>query len=123
MQTTFFTKLSKSGVNPSTILYLSLGIITLSGFGILFLNEETILAICFFVFLFLVIQNSDVASQTLSEQKEAIKSELLTSLIQGQKNAVNAEIIINHQEYSLTLGLENLFKDCDSKVNKNLFIS
>lgn len=112
----------QSIISPLTILYFSLGLITFSGFGILFLNEETILAVCFFIFLFLGIQNSDVASQTLEEQKSAIRWELLSTLIRGQKNAVSAEILINHQEYELTLGLSNLFKDCDSKINKRLLI-
>nr|YP_025787.1 ATP synthase F0 subunit b [Tupiella akineta]AAQ18746.1 ATP synthase F0 subunit b [Tupiella akineta] len=110
----------QSIIHPLTLLYLSLGLITLSGFGILFLNEETILAICFFIFLYLIIQNSDVVSQALNEQKEAIRSELLTSLIKGQKNAVNAKVLINHKKYELTLGLENIFKDCDLKINKTL---
>lgn len=110
----------QSIIKPLTILYLSLGLITLSGFGVLFLNEETILAICFFIFLFLIIQNSDAASQALNEQKEAIRSELLTSLIEGQKNAVNAKIWINHQKRELTLGLEDVFRNCDLKINKAL---
>nr|YP_010733809.1 ATP synthase F0 subunit b [Gayralia brasiliensis]YP_010733838.1 ATP synthase F0 subunit b [Monostroma nitidum]WEG93080.1 ATP synthase F0 subunit b [Gayralia brasiliensis]WEG93109.1 ATP synthase F0 subunit b [Monostroma nitidum] len=108
----------QSIINPFTILYFSLGLITLSGFGILFLNEETILAICFFIFLYLIIKNSDVISETLYSQKAVKKAELLTSLIKGQTNAVNAKILINHKKYELTLGLENLFKECDSKINK-----
>lgn len=106
----------QSTINPFTFLYIILGIIALSGFGILFLNSESILAICFFIFFFLLIQNSDLVNQTLDSQKEGIKVELLSSLIEGQKNAVSAEIVINHQEYELTSGLENLFQSCDSKV-------
>ena len=70
-----------------------------------------------------MIQNSDVASQALDEQKEAIRSELLTSLIKGQKNSVNAKVLINHRKYELTLGLENVFKDCDFKINKALSVT
>jgi Mitochondrial ATP synthase B chain precursor (ATP-synt_B) len=107
-------------IHPLTLFYFALGLVTLSGFGILFLNEETILAICFFIFLYLVIQNSELASQALNEQKELIKGELLTSLIKGQKNAVNAKVLVNHRKYELTLGLANVFKDCDVKVHKIL---
>jgi hypothetical protein len=107
-------------IHPLTLLYFSLGIVILSGFGILFLNEETILAICFFIFLYLIIQNSELASQALNEQKELIRGELLTSLIEGQKNAVNAKVLVNHRKYELTLGLENVFKDCDLKIHKVL---
>nr|AOC61529.1 ATP synthase F0 subunit beta [Gloeotilopsis planctonica] len=109
-------------LHPLTILYFSLGLVTLSGFGILFLNEETILAICFFIFLYLMIANSDMASQALNEQKEVIRGELLESLIKGQKNAVLAKVYINHRKYELALGLENVFKDCTEKIQKTTLV-
>jgi Mitochondrial ATP synthase B chain precursor (ATP-synt_B) len=109
-------------LHPLTILYFSLGLVTLSGFGILFLNEETILAICFFIFLYLIIVNSDMASQALNEQKEIIRGELLDSLIKGQKNAVIAKVYTLHRKYELSLGLENVFKDCTEKIHKTTLV-
>jgi len=105
-------------INPLTIFYASLGLIALSGFGILFLNEETILAICFFIFLYLLIQNSDAASEAIESQKEVIRLELLTSLVKGQRDAVNAKVLLNHRKYELTSGLEALFQSSDNLIQR-----
>lgn len=112
----------QSIIKPTTLLYFSTGLIALSGFGILFLNEETILAFCFFVFVYLMIRNSEAASLALDEQKSIIKSELLDSLIKGEKAATRTMILVNHREYELTQGLGRLFQDCDAKINRILTI-
>jgi hypothetical protein len=104
--------------NPLILLYFTLVLLFISGFGILFMNEETILSISFFIFMSLIIQNSDGLSKALDEQIEAIRSELLTSLIEGQQNAVLAKVLINHQKHELASGLEKVFKDCDFKINQ-----
>jgi hypothetical protein len=49
--------------------------ISLCGFGVVFLNEESILAVCFFIFLFLMIRNSDPLSDTLKDLKQSIRSD------------------------------------------------
>ena len=78
----------QSIVKPITIFYLSLGLITFSGFGVIFLNEETILAICFFIFLYIIIQNSDGVNQNIKKKKKTIKHELQIDLIEDQLNEV-----------------------------------
>lgn len=68
----------------ATVFYLALAFISLCGFGVVFLNEESILAVCFFIFLFLMIRNSDPLSDTLKDLKQSIRSGLITSLIQAE---------------------------------------
>ena len=101
-----------------TLLYLTLGIIGLSGFGILFLNEESILALCFFIFFYLILQHSSGATSALDEQIRSYHT-LLAVLIKGQKKAKNAKVLIIHRNIELTLGLEKLYLALDSKINKN----
>lgn len=66
-----------------SLYYAGLTFIALSGLGVVFLNEESILALCFFVFLFLVIRNSDALTLTLDDLRQSIRSELVHSLIEG----------------------------------------
>ena len=108
----------QSIVKPITIFYLSLGLITFSGFGVIFLNEETILAICFFIFLYIMIQNSDGVSQGLNQQKKTIKHELQIDLIEDQLNEVKLLLYKTDQKYELTLGFENVYNDSDFKISK-----
>jgi hypothetical protein len=56
--------------------------ISLCGFGV-FLNEESILAVCFFIFLFLMIRNW-IHYDTLKDLKQSIRSGLVVSLIQAE---------------------------------------
>lgn len=66
-----------------TYIY-ALAFSALSGLGIVFLNPESILALCFFLFFYLIIVNSDAISTSLNEQKQNLRSQLLTTMIDGQ---------------------------------------
>ena len=104
---------------PITILYFFLAIITLSGFGIIFLNEESILAICFFIFLFLVVKNSSTVYEALVEQKEVIK--YIFSIYLGKTNikAIDYKTSQIGVRFNYLLGLKRVFRDSDSKIISN----
>lgn len=71
-----------------TYIYV-LAFTALSGLGIVFLNPESILAFCFFLFFYLIIVNSDAISTSLNEQKQTLRSQLLTTMIHGQTATLN----------------------------------
>ena len=58
----------------------------LSGLGIVFLNAESILAVCFFIFLGLILQNGEWVGESLEETRKNIKSEFLTEMVKGQRD-------------------------------------
>lgn len=81
--------------------YYILAFTALSGFGIVFLNAESILALCFFLFFALIVQNSESISATLDEHKHSIKFELVNYMIDGQKHAVTNQRLACYKKAEL----------------------
>jgi hypothetical protein len=70
-----------------TIYYLyAFFCILFSGLGIVFLNAESILALCFFLFLAILLQNSDSLTQGLENTRQTIQSELQKDMLIGQRH-------------------------------------
>lgn len=68
----------------STLTYYVIAFIALSGLGVVFFNAESILALCFFIFIGLLIMENNPINATLEEQKQGIRSELVSCMIDGQ---------------------------------------
>lgn len=62
-----------------------------SGFGIVFLNAESILALCFFIFFGLILQNADSASEGLEETRQGVQEALASGMIDGQLDSLNKQ--------------------------------
>jgi Mitochondrial ATP synthase B chain precursor (ATP-synt_B) len=85
--------------------YYVLAFTALSGFGVVFLNPESILAVCFFIFFALIVQNSDSISATLDEQKHAIKLELANNMIDAEKQGVITQKLLCYKKAQLLTSL------------------
>jgi hypothetical protein len=92
-------------------LYLSfyyiLAIIAFSGFGIIFLNAESILALCFFIFVALIIQN-DPVSASLEEQKRTVRSEFISCMLHGEKDFVQSKKTLIYKKVQLLDSLKQV---------------
>jgi len=67
-----------------TMLYTyTLGFVTLSGLGIVFLSPETILALCFFVFFTLLLRNID--GQSFESTRRLVLAKLVSCMLDAQK--------------------------------------
>lgn len=86
-------------------IYYIIAFITLSGLGIVFLNSESILAICFFIFVSLIVQN-DPISASLEEQKQSIRSELISCMIRGSMDQINLQKLVCYKKIQLLASLE-----------------
>nr|YP_009172346.1 ATP synthase subunit 4 [Ulva fasciata]QBR54771.1 ATP synthase subunit 4 [Ulva lactuca]WVH39676.1 ATP synthase subunit 4 [Ulva dactylifera]BBE20940.1 ATP synthase subunit 4 [Ulva ohnoi]ALG35705.1 ATP synthase subunit 4 [Ulva fasciata]AML79981.1 ATP synthase subunit 4 [Ulva fasciata] len=86
-------------------IYYIIALITLSGLGIVFLNSESILAICFFIFVSLIVQN-DPVSASLEEQKQSIRSELISCMIHGSTDQINLQKLVCYKKIQLLASLE-----------------
>lgn len=75
------------------IFIFSLSLVALSGLGVVFLNSESILALCFFVFFALCLQNATSAGESLSQTRNAIQNECVSCMLDAQKhNAVQKQV-------------------------------
>jgi hypothetical protein len=75
-----------------TIYYIyTLGFVALSGLGIVFLNPESILAFCFFIFFALILQNAQSAGQSLEDTRQAVQAELVSCMLDAQKHDANKQ--------------------------------
>lgn len=107
-------------------LYLSfyyiLAIIAFSGFGVLFLNAESILALCFFIFIALIIQN-DPVSVSLEEQKFTVRSEFISCMLHGEKDFVQSRKALIYKKVQLLHSLKHiclpLANTAKAKANQN----
>ena len=63
----------------NTYIY-ALSFIALSGFGIVFLNAESILAICFFVFFAFIIRYAEPATEGLDLSRQGIRDQLVETM-------------------------------------------
>ena len=86
-------------------IYYIIALIALSGLGIVFLNSESILAICFFIFVSLIVQN-DPISASLEEQKQSIRSELINCMIRGSMDQINLQKLVCYKKIQLLASLE-----------------
>ena len=85
----------------SYAFYYILTFTALSGFGVVFLNAESILALCFFIFFALIVQNSESITSTLDEHKQSIKSECVKLMIDGEKHAVINQKLVSYKKGQL----------------------
>lgn len=88
--------------------YYILAFIVLSGLGIVFLNPESILAVCFFLFFFLIMRNSHSMSSSLHEQKQTIRAELLNCMIHGQTIAVGTTKLLCYKKMQLLHSMQHM---------------
>lgn len=85
-----------------TIFYFyALSFIALSGFGIVFLNAESILAACFFIFFAFVLQNAGPAAEGLDTTRQAIQKQLTCSMYEGQCNSVKHQQLRHYEKIML----------------------
>lgn len=80
----------------------------LSGLGVVFLNSEAILAVCFFIFFALIIQNSGSISGSLEEQKQSIRAELVSCMIDGEKQSIQCKQLLCYKKAQLLACLEHV---------------
>lgn len=90
------------------VYYYAITFTALSGLGIVFLNAESILAVCFFLFFYLIIQNSDTISASLNQQKQSIRAELLSCMIDGQTLAVRTRKLLIYKKIMLLDSMQNI---------------
>lgn len=86
-------------------IYYIIALIALSGLGIVFLNSESILAICFFIFVWLIMQN-DPVSASLEEQKQSIRSELISCMIHQSMDQISLHKLVCYKKIQLLASLE-----------------
>ena len=86
----------------------SLCFVALSGLGIVFLNAESILAFCFFVFFGLIVQNSGSAGESLSQTRNAIQAELVSCMLEGQKHDAEKQTCAIFQKMQLLSAIKSL---------------
>jgi hypothetical protein len=92
-----------------TIFYFyALSFIALSGFGIVFLNAESILAACFFIFFAFILQNAGPAVEGLDTSRQAIGQQLASSMYLGQFNSVKHEQLRHYEKAMLLPALSKL---------------
>lgn len=91
----------------SILTYYIIAFIALSGLGVVFFNAESILALCFFIFVALIMQN-DPISATLEEQKQAIRSELVSCMIDGQRFFITSKKAICYKKLQLIGSLKHI---------------
>ena len=62
----------------------ALTFLSLSGFGVVYLNPESILALCFFIFFALGLRYGDGARESLDSSREGLRDELVRGLLESQ---------------------------------------
>ena len=97
-------------MSTNLTIYYIIAFIALSGFGVIFLNSEAILALCFFIFVGLIIQN-DPVSATLDEQKQTVRSELISCMIQGSHQMAQAQKALCYKRLQLVASLNHVLNN------------
>ena len=82
--------------------------LVLSGLGITFANAESLLALCFFIFFALIINNSEPIAESLAHQSGAIQAELLSCMIDGEKLGFNNKRLNIFHQTQLLAGLKTM---------------
>lgn len=86
-----------------TIFYIyALSCIALSGYGIVFLNAESILAVCFFIFFTLLLRNA--SAEGLDTTRQAIKNQLASCMYQGQYDSAKRLERRHYDKFNLLSG-------------------
>lgn len=83
-------------------------LLALSGLGITFANPESLLALCFFIFFALIINYSEPAGESLSQSRQAIKAELLSCMIDGEKIGFTTKRLSIYHQTQLLAGLKTM---------------
>lgn len=68
-----------------TLFFYTLAFTAFSGLGVTFLNSESLLAVCFFVFLALCLQNSAPVCQGLQHDTQAVHAALLQGMLDSKR--------------------------------------
>ena len=66
-----------------TLIYI-LALFALSGLGITFINPESLLALCFFIFFGLSVHYSQPLRQALEDLRQSVEADLLSLMIDAQ---------------------------------------
>jgi hypothetical protein len=82
--------------------------LSLSGFGVVFLNPESILALCFFIFFALILRYGDGARQSLDSSRDGVREELVRGLLESQGHDAQLSLTRLHQKAQLLDGLKVL---------------
>ena len=90
------------------IFSFSLSFVALSGLGVVFLNSESILAVCFFIFFACLLQNATSAGESLSQTRRAIQSELVSCMLDAQKHNAAQKQVSLFQKMQLLKCLSSL---------------
>lgn len=83
-----------------------LAFLGLSGLGVVYLNPESILALCFFIFFGLILQNSDSAGQSLETTRQALRDELVRGMLENQRHGASLQLNGLWQSLQLNAGLK-----------------
>lgn len=83
-------------------------LVALSGLGVVSFNEESILALCFFIFVTLVFQNSDAAVEALEETRSGIKKQLTQGMLDQQLDHMTTQQLRNFELAQLVAGSGHL---------------
>ena len=72
-----------------TIFYFyAISFMALSGVGIVFLNAESILAACFFIFFALIVRNADSAVEGLDMTRQGVRKQLAECMYETQSEYI-----------------------------------
>lgn len=83
-------------------------LLALSGLGITFANAESLLALCFFIFFALIINNSEPIGESLAQSRQAIQAELLSCMIDGEKISFTSKRLNIFRQTQLLAGLKTM---------------
>lgn len=85
-----------------------IALLALSGLGITFANAESLLALCFFIFLALIINNSEPIGESLAQSRQAVQAELLSCMIDGEKVGFTTKRLNIFHQTQLLAGLKTM---------------
>lgn len=86
----------------------ALTFLSLSGFGVVYLNPESILALCFFIFFALILRSGDGARQSLDASRDGVRETLVRGLLESQGRDAQHAVSGLHQKDQLLAGLRSL---------------
>lgn len=68
--------------------FYAISFIALSGVGIVFLNAESILSACFFIFFALILRNADSAVEGFDTSRQVIRKQLAECMYEAQSDFI-----------------------------------
>ena len=89
----------------NSFIYVA-ALLALSGLGITFLNPESLLALCFFIFVGLILHYSEPFAESLAQSRKAVQDELLNTMISSQKMSSINQTKQNFYKSQLYAGLK-----------------